>query len=521
MLVASVAAPGHALRGAPAGLSLAVPAASAAPVPVAPDEPLIARVTIRTPADVARFASLGLDLLEAREGDDLFILTTQAEVDRLKADGWSVVVDPDHTQRLRQQQQEQRQRAATQVQPLFMGGYRTVVEVRAALDDAATQHPDLAEVFVYGASWERLMGGASAGHDLFGIRLTNRKRPGPKPTFFLMSAIHARELSTPELALRFVDHLLGRYGIDADVTWLLDAHLVVVVPIVNPDGHVLAEQGYLQRKNTDTSHGHCTVPNIGVDLNRNSTFRWGVVNGPSESPCAETYPGPVPESEPETAALQALVRSLFPDQRGPGDGDASPSDATGILITLHSYSNLVMWPWGYTRETAPNVAGLSAIGRKFAAYNGYTRQQSIALYATSGTTDDWAYGELGIAAFTFEVGPSSRSCGGFFPPFTCLDGGAGGAFWPRNLPAFLYAARIARTPFELAQGPTPDAAQHVAPEGIGSERVGFTPHTFARASSRDTPARRANGGGEPGSRHFAGVAECHGAASGGRHGAIR
>src|SRR5215831_1876053 len=31
-------------------------------------------------------------------------------------------------------------------------------------------------------------------------------------------------------------------------------------------------------------------------------------------------------------------------------------------------------------------------------------------------------------------------------------------FWPRNLPAFLYAARIARTPFELAQGPTPEAA---------------------------------------------------------------
>ena len=75
-----------------------------------------------------------------------------------------------------------------------------------------------------------------------------------------------------------------------------------------------------------------------------------------------------------------------------------------------------------------------------------------------GTTDDWAYGELGIAAFTFEVGPSSGSCGGFFPSFTCLDGGAGGAFWPRNLPAFLYAARIARTPFELAQGPTPEAA---------------------------------------------------------------
>jgi len=52
-----------------------------------------------------------------------------------------------------------------------------------------------------------------AGSDLFGIKLTNRQRPGPKPTFFLMAAIHARELTTSELALRLVDYLLSRYGV--------------------------------------------------------------------------------------------------------------------------------------------------------------------------------------------------------------------------------------------------------------------------------------------------------------------
>jgi hypothetical protein len=98
------------------------------------------------------------------------------------------------------------------------------------------------------------------------------------------------------------------------------------------------------------------------------------------------------------------------------------------------------------------------IGHKYAAYNGFTPRQSIELYPTSGTTDDWAYGELGVCSMTFEVGLSFGTCGGFFPPFSCMDGGSGGNFWIRNLPAFLYAARIARAPYQLVQGPTPESA---------------------------------------------------------------
>jgi carboxypeptidase T len=434
----------------------AVPATPHASMRSPGRKPVVARISAGTPADVDRLVRLGLDLLETREGNDFFILTSLEEIERLRGDGWVVALDVEQSANL------PAAGFALSVDT-FQSGYRTVTEMRDLLDAAAAQHPDLAEVFVYGSSWERVTGGPGAGHDLFGIRLTNRALPGPKPTFFLMAAIHARELSTSELALRFVDHLLSNYGVDGDVTWLLDEHLVVVVPVVNPDGRVIAEQGYLQRKNTDSSYGgNCSVPDIGVDLNRNNGFKWGTVNGPGESKCAETYPGPVVESEPETAAIRDLVRSLFPDQRGPGDTDPAPATTTGVLLTLHSYANLVLWPWGWTHTAAPNAADLSTIGRKFASYNGYTPEQSIQLYATSGTTDDWSYGELGIASFTFEVGGSSGACGGFFPAFSCLDGGTDGSFWPRNLPAFLYAARIARAPYMLARGPSPETATATA-----------------------------------------------------------
>lgn len=398
---------------------------------------------------------MGLDLLEECEGDELFVLTTPEEIERLRGHGWAIRIDEEQSSHLPRA-------GLAPGKNTYLGGYRTVTHMRAVLDSEAARYPRLARVFVYGRSWERVWRGAAAGHDLFGIRLTNRARPGPKPTFLLMAAIHPRELATPELALRFVDYLLSHYGVDGDVTWLLDEHLVVVVPVLNPDGRVLAEHGYLQRKNTDSSHGgDCGVPDIGVDLNRNSDFEWGTVDTPAESTCAETYPGPVAASEPETTALRDLIRSLFADQRGTGDTDPAPPTATGILVTLHSYGDLVIWPWGWT-SAAPNAADLSAIGLKFASYNHFTPQQAIDLYPTSGTIDDWAYGELGIAAFTFEVGGSSGACGGFFPAFRCLDGGVDGSFWPRNLPAFLYAARIARTPYAFAHSPTPETATAAA-----------------------------------------------------------
>jgi hypothetical protein len=429
-----------------------------------PNRPLVARISAKNQEELQQIVKLGLDLLELRDGNDLFFLTTNEQIDGLRKQGYTVSKDDTQTELLRRQVES----------TTFSGGYRTVAEMRALLELRAAAYPNLAQFFIYGQSWEKVVSGGTAGNDLFGIKLTNRSIPGPKPTFFLMAAIHARELTTSELALRLIDYLLTNYGTDADVTWLLDEHLIVIVPTTNPDGRVIAQQGYYQRKNTNNTHGVCSNPptssnQYGIDLNRNSNFKWGVINPPTEPPCGQTYPGPTPASEPETVAIQNLIASLFPDQRGPNDSDPAPLTTTGTMLTLHSYADLVLWPWGWTSNPAPNAAQLSVIGQKYAGYNGLTPQQSVDLYPTSGTTDDWAYGELGIPAMTFEVGPDFGTCGGFFPPFSCLDGGSGGNFWARNLPAFLYAARIARTPYMLGQAPTPESAQTLNPNGSSFE----------------------------------------------------
>lgn len=325
--------------------------------------------------------------------------------------------------------------------------YRTVEETYAAMQSLNTNYPALAELFDYGDSWDKLTPGGPAGYDLYALRITNENITPitAKPVFFLMAEIHAREYTTAETAMRLAEYILQNYGVDPTITFFVDYNQIYIVPMTNPDGRKFAEAGQSWRKNTDNDDGCSTT--YGTDLNRNWSFKWGCCGGSSGNACAETYRGPARASEPETYALQYLITSVIPDQNGPNGDDelppAAPNDTTGILITLHSYSRLVLWPWGFTSAAAPNSAGLQTIGVKFATYNYYTPQQSYSLYSTDGTTDDWSYGKLGIPSYTFEMGDY------FFEPCSAFEN----TIWPNNRPALLYAWKIAKTPYMTAYGP--------------------------------------------------------------------
>ena len=321
--------------------------------------------------------------------------------------------------------------------------YRTVEETYATAQQIANDYPQLATWTDIGDSWEKTAAGGLSGYDMMVLKLTNSAVPGPKPALFVMSSIHAREYTPAELNTRFAEYLVQNYGSDPDVTWLLDYHEIHLLLQSNPDGRKHAETGESWRKNTNQNYCGATSTSRGADLNRNFAFQWGCCGGSSTYQCDETYRGPYAASEPEVLAVENYVTSTFPDQRGTGLTDPAPIDATGIFIDLHSYSELVLWPWGFTNTVAPNGIAMQTLGRKFAYFNGYHPEQSIGLYPTDGTTDDFAYGELGVAAYTMELGTSFfQSCGTF--ESTIL---------PDNLQALLYAAKSARTPYMTAGGP--------------------------------------------------------------------
>lgn len=325
--------------------------------------------------------------------------------------------------------------------------YETVEETFAAAAGFTTTYPNLAEWKDVGDSWEKKQG--LGGYDMRVLKLTNKSSTGPngaaKPILFVNSAIHAREYTTAALTLAFARELLQGYGSNADATWILDHHEVHLMLHTNPDGRKKAETGLSWRKNTNQSYCGATSNSRGADLNRNFTFSWNSTGGTGSSgnTCSETYRGPTAGSEPETQAIEGYVRSLWPDRRGPAKTDAAPADTSGIHLDIHSYSELVLWPWGDTKTVAPNGVAMQTLGRKFAFFNGYMPQQSIGLYATDGTSDSVSYGELGVAAFTFELGTS------FFQSCTSYES----TIKPKNLPALMYAAKVVRTPYQTPAGP--------------------------------------------------------------------
>ncbi len=408
------------------------------------EQQIMARITVSNDVDMQRISKLGLDLMEYREGDELIFLATQKQLDELRNAGWNVRLDEHLTAELPRPGDTE----------TFMGGYRTVEETFAFLNQMATTYPRLAQVFTYGQSWEKMRNPLN-GYNLTGIKLSNQNTVRDKPKFFLQAGIHARELVPPEMAMRFIQYLLANYGTDADATWLLDEHEIIVVPLINPDGRKIAETGLLKRKNTNNLTGGCTGTFTGIDLNRNYSFWWGTVNMPTDPPCGETWPGLTAASEPEIQYEQAFLASLFPDQRPNDRTTPAPPDATGVFLDMHSYGNLVLYPWGEDETPPPNMQ-LQTIAQKMASYNGYNPIQSIQLYPTSGSSKDWAYGELGVAALSTETGLSSGTCGGFMPAFTCLDGGTNGNFWNLNRPVLLYLSKLARTPYMTSEGPTPE-----------------------------------------------------------------
>ena len=256
----------------------------------------------------------------------------------------------------------------------FYGGYKTVEEIYAFLDQEVAKFPDLVEKIDIGDSWCKANPGECVlpspwnGYDLFVLHITNRNIPGPKPVFWADGDIHAREIATPEVVMRLISYLLDNYDTDPDAHWLVDYHDIWLMPEVNPDGHHIVEAGgggnspYYFRKNSDNVGGSgCSWPptafnHFGVDNNRNFPFKWGCCGGSSGFVCDQTYRGTAAGSDPEDMAIVNMIRTLVPDQRGPGDNDPAPITATDVYQNIHTDARVNLYTWGWSSMQMPNFA---------------------------------------------------------------------------------------------------------------------------------------------------------------------
>lgn len=436
------------------------------PGTVQANDPLPEQQVVNVPfKNAEEIALLGsrFDVIEVDQENNIAVLITNpSDREALKSEGFGWTVDTAYTTEInRELVYLPGQTTGIPSHPC----YRTLTEVFAAADQLAATYPNLVELRDEGNTWEKTVD-QNAGWDMEVLVLSNRNLPGvPKSDAFIMSGIHAREWAPVELNLRFAEYLLANYETNADVKWLLDYNRIHLVFSTNPDGRAQDEANttWLWRKNTNNNYctGGTGEDGRGADLNRNFPFEWEA----TIYQCDATYSGPSQGSEPETQAIVDYVRTILPDQRGPNPTDpASELDTKGIFIDLHSYSELVLYPWGYTYDNAPNHDSLKAMAYKFAYYNGYQPWKSTRLYPSAGTTDDWAYGELGVPGFCFEVGTAfHQSCSAFESEI-----------YPDNLQALLRAVKIARRPYRLTHGPEVSALKAYAVQTGQPMRVDYT-----------------------------------------------
>ena len=342
------------------------------------------KIKIDSPAQLNELRGMGLDIISEKL-DYVEVLVEPDGYEKLQSSGYSCdVVHADLTKYYQSRLEKDKD----------MGGYLTLSELNAWLDQIIADHPDI-------VSSKISIGQTIEGRDQWAVKISdNPEIDEDEPEVLFTAAIHAREVITPLVVLNLMDSLTDNYSTDTDIQDLVDNREIWFVACCNPDGYynnevIAPDGGGLWRKNMrDNGDG-----TFGVDLNRNFGFGWGY-NDYGSSPITDdlTYRGTAPFSEPETQNLR----------------DFHNAHDFIIAVYFHSYGNRLYGPWGYISSPPRDSIVFNYICDSVWAVNGYANDVGVG--NINGCTDDWVYGETTTKnrtfAFTNEIG---HDVDGFWP----------------------------------------------------------------------------------------------------------
>ncbi len=271
-----------------------------------------------------------------------------------------------------------------------MGGHCTFDEVVYHLDKMHNLFPDL-------ISAKESIGQSIEGRELWMVKISDNPEVNEEEPEVLYTGLHhAREPASMMQLLFYMYYLLENYDTDPNMKALVDHTEMYFVPVVNPDGYVYNETtnpngGGMWRKNRKINSGTSCM---GVDPNRNYGYQWGYDNsGSSPDPCDATYRGEAAFSEPEVIAMR----------------DFANNHEFRLALNYHTYSNLLLYPWGWTSDPSPDEELMNTYAEMMTQDSHYTYgASSTTIYPTNGDANDWMYGEQTtkgkILSFTPELG---------------------------------------------------------------------------------------------------------------------
>lgn len=262
------------------------------------------------------------------------------------------------------------------------------------LDLQASKYPDLLTVIPLQASYERNL--------IKGVKLSAK---AGNTAVFVECGIHAREWISPAVCTYILNELLTSQA--PEIRDLATNFDWFFFPVVNPDGYKYTfDADRFWRKNRHP-YGLCR----GVDLNRNFESNWNGIGASSDS-CAYDFAGGSAAGEPETQVIQNFVK------------ENAQSARIKTYFSMHSYSQLIMFPYGYTSDRVSNYEDLKSIGERGSEAIRNTHGKEYlsgamieTIYPSSGDSVDWAYAECGVpVAYTFELRGPPESTNMFILP---------------------------------------------------------------------------------------------------------
>ncbi|KAI3378275.1 hypothetical protein SNEBB_004628 [Seison nebaliae] len=264
--------------------------------------------------------------------------------------------------------------------------YESIVKWAKLLEQ---KYPNIINMHKIGTSYEQ--------RPIYLIRVGFPRDDIQKPVLLIEGTIHAREWISAATCTFIISQLVKdvKSNQDNQTFELLRNVDLMIIPVINPDGYEYTKEKRMWRK-TRTPYFYGSSSCYGVDMNRNFEFHW-MESGSSSNPCADTFAGRIPFSEPETRAISALlIREQY---------------RIVVFVSLHSYSQLILLPWSYGKERPSDFRTLKyyanrmkdAIQKKSGIDYTVGASPDI-LYCASGNTADFAKGRANIKfAFTFEL----------------------------------------------------------------------------------------------------------------------
>ena len=264
--------------------------------------------------------------------------------------------------------------AAVVAQP----GYRDLDGILARINEIAAAYPTIAQVVDLTATYSAPP--TFEGRHLYALKISdNVAADEDEPAMLIVTTHHAREISTPVIALEAADRLTAGYGTDPQITAAVDSHEIWIAPLWNPDGynHVFTADNMWRKNRRVFANG------IGVDLNRNYPQGYTASCAGSTSVNSEVYKGPSAASEPETITMQTW----------------SNAERFAKVIDYHSYGREVLY--AYLCLNHPFKAWMereAADISRASGYGGLTR-----LPSAEGEHPQFQFGRMGAYAFLIET----------------------------------------------------------------------------------------------------------------------